>query len=47
MNKAWPIVSLGEVLTERQEIPSIEVLAKGDIRIVAKIGFNDGEIRTP
>jgi type I restriction enzyme S subunit len=44
MNKAWPIVPLGEVLTERQEIPSVEALAKGDISIVAKIGFNDGKI---
>ena len=45
MNKAWPIVSLGEVLTERQEVPSTEALTKGDIRIVAKIGFNDGKIQ--
>ena len=45
MNKAWPTVSLGEVLTERQEVPSTEALANGDIRIVAKIGFNDGKIQ--
>lgn len=45
MNKAWPIVSLGEVLTERQEVPSTEALTKGDIRIVAKIVFNDGKIQ--
>jgi type I restriction enzyme S subunit len=45
MNKAWPIVSLGEVLTERQEVPPAEALAKGEIRIVAKIGFNDGKIQ--
>jgi type I restriction enzyme S subunit len=44
MTENWPIVTLGEVLTERQEIPSFETLAKGDIRIVAKIGFNDGKI---
>jgi type I restriction enzyme S subunit len=44
MSKAWPMVPLGEVLTERQEVPSVEALAKGDVRIVGKIGFNDGKI---
>jgi type I restriction enzyme S subunit len=45
MNKAWPMVPLGEVLIERKEVPSAESLANGDIRIVAKIGFNDGKIQ--
>ena len=36
---------LGEVLTERQEIPSDEDLFSGRVRIVAKIGFNDGRIQ--
>jgi type I restriction enzyme S subunit len=45
MSKAWPMVPLGEVLTERREAPSVEAVAKGEIRIVAKIGFNDGKIQ--
>ncbi len=45
MSKTWPILLLGEVLKERQEIPSTEALAKGEIHIVAKIGFNDGKIQ--
>jgi type I restriction enzyme S subunit len=38
------MVPLGEVLTERQEVPSVDALANGRIRIIAKIGFNDGDI---
>lgn len=45
MSKAWPMLPLGEILTERREVPSVEALAKGEIRIVAKIGFNDGKIQ--
>lgn len=45
MSEAWPMVRFGEVLTERQEVPSTDALANGDIRIVAKIGFNDGKIQ--
>lgn len=45
MSKSWSMVPLGEVLTERQEIPSADILAKGEIRIVAKIGFGDGRIQ--
>jgi type I restriction enzyme S subunit len=45
MTEAWPMVPLREVLTERREVPSAEALAKGEIRIVAKIGFNDGKIQ--
>jgi type I restriction enzyme S subunit len=45
MSKAWQMRPLGEMLTERREAPSVEALAKGEIRIVAKIGFNDGKIQ--
>jgi type I restriction enzyme S subunit len=45
MSGTWPAVLLGEVLTERQEIPSADALANRDTRIVAKIGFNDGKIQ--
>jgi type I restriction enzyme S subunit len=45
MNYPWPAVPLGEVLTERQEVPRQDALASGEVRIVAKIGFNDGEIQ--
>jgi len=40
----WPSVPLGDVLTERQEIPPPDALAKGEIRVVAKVGFDDGRI---
>jgi len=39
------MVPLEEILRERQEVPSAETLANGGIRIVAKIGFNDGKIQ--
>jgi type I restriction enzyme S subunit len=45
MSKVWQMVPLGEVLEERQEIPCAEAVAKGEMRIVAKIGFNDGQIQ--
>lgn len=45
MNYKWPLVPLGEVLTERREIPDANDLISGRIRIVAKIGFNDGQIQ--
>jgi type I restriction enzyme S subunit len=44
MKSPWPSVPLAEVLAERQESPSDEDLASGEVRIVAKIGFNDGQI---
>ena len=44
MNK-WQRVPLGEVITERQEVPSDDGLASGEIAIVAKIGFEDGRIQ--
>ena len=45
MNKKWPKVRLGEVLIERREEPAAIDLALGKIKIVAKIGFNDGLIQ--
>lgn len=45
MSKHWPLVPLGNVLTERQEVPSDDALASGEIPIVAKIGFDDGRIQ--
>lgn len=45
MSNPWPLAPLGEVLTERQEVPSPDALARGEIRILAKIGFDDGLIQ--
>ncbi len=42
---SFPMVALGEVLTERKEVPSSYDLANGKLRIVSKIGFNDGKIQ--
>lgn len=45
MGKSWPLVPLGEILTERREVPSGESIAIGEIPIIAKIGFEDGRIQ--
>ena len=45
MSKSWQEMPLGEVLTERQEIPKEQDLLTGNIRIISKIGFNDGKIQ--
>ena len=45
MSKIWPMVPLGEVLTERKETPSLSGLVNGTIKIVSKIGFNEGKIQ--
>lgn len=45
MRKPWPSVPLGDVLRERQETPTAGALATGEVRIVSKIGFNDGTIQ--
>lgn len=45
MSKSWQEMPLGEVLTERQEVPREQDLLTGNIRIIAKIGFNDGKIQ--
>ncbi|MDI6744389.1 MAG: restriction endonuclease subunit S [Thermodesulfovibrionales bacterium] len=39
------MVKLGEVLTERKEVPSQESILSGAVRIIEKIGFNDGKIQ--
>lgn len=44
MSRAWPMVPLGDVLTERKEVPSSVDIETGTIRIVSKIGFNEGKI---
>lgn len=44
MPNSWALVPLGEVLTERQEVPPAEAVLRGEIPIVAKVGFNDGQI---
>jgi len=44
MSTRWPEVSLGEILTPRQEKPSEEDLLSGRVRIVSKISFADGRI---
>ena len=38
------IVKLGDVLTEYQDKPDLEAVMTGEIRIIAKIGFNTGTI---
>jgi len=45
MSTHWPEVPLGDVLTERQETPEEQDILTGKIRIISKIGFNDGEIQ--
>lgn len=44
MSKAWPVVKLGEVLTERQETPDLVDLQNGTTKIISKISFNTGKI---
>jgi type I restriction enzyme S subunit len=45
MRQKWPITKLGDVLTERREIPTDEDLASGRVRIIEKISFNSGRIQ--
>ena len=45
MSMPFLLVPLGEVLTERKEVPSPEQLESGEVRIVSKIGFDDGKIQ--
>ena len=44
MQSKWPMVKLGEVLTQRTERPDLGKILSGEIPIVAKIGFNTGKI---
>lgn len=45
MKAVWPLVPLGEVLTERQEVPFDDDIEMGKIPIIGKISFNDGKIQ--
>ena len=45
MRHKWPITKLGDVLTERCEIPTDEDLASGRVRIIEKISFDSGRIQ--
>jgi len=44
LSSRWHTRPLGEILTERQEKPTEKALSDGTIRIVAKIGFSEGNI---
>jgi type I restriction enzyme S subunit len=44
MSKAWPKVRLGDVLTERKEVPTDDDLLSGRVRIIEKISFDSGQI---
>lgn len=41
---SWPTVPLGNILTERRETPSCDAIFNGEVPIVSKIGFSDGQI---
>ena len=45
MTQTWAMVPLSEVLYERTEMPEAEAIMSGEIKIIAKIGFNDGRIQ--
>ena len=45
LNKKWPLISLGDILSERTEKPSLEDIYAGKIRIVSKISFDSGQIQ--
>lgn len=45
MTTRWPSTAIEEVLIPRREEPAAEKLATGEIRIVAKIRFEDGLIQ--
>jgi type I restriction enzyme S subunit len=44
MKATWPKVKLGELLTERKEVPSPSDLMLGRIKILEKIAFDTGRI---
>lgn len=45
MSQDWNLVPLSQIISERQEVPSVDALIKGEIWIIEKIGFNDGKIQ--
>ena len=44
MRNRWPEVALGEILTERNEAPSVDAIRSGAIPVISKIRFLDGQI---
>jgi len=44
MGNDWPVVPLGNFLTERQDTPDLDDLITGEVPIISKIGFNTGNI---
>jgi len=44
MTIIWKETLLGEILTERKEMPTSESLENGEVSIVSKIGFKQGKI---
>ena len=44
MANGWSLIPLGDILTERREIPSLESIETGEISIISKIGFREGKI---
>ena len=45
MGNDWPVVPLGNFLTERQDTPDLDDLITGEVSIISKIGFNTGNIK--
>jgi type I restriction enzyme S subunit len=45
VSHSWPLVPLGEILAERDEVPDAGAIATGEIPIISKIGFQDGQIQ--
>ena len=45
MNKAWPMIPSGEILTERKEVSLVFDLENGNIQIISKIGFDNGKVQ--
>ena len=39
----WPMVKLGEILTERKEKPDLEAILTGEIPIVARLDLAQGK----
>ena len=44
MKNEWPLVRIGEIVTERKEKPNLYEIQSGEIPIVAKIRFGTGKI---
>lgn len=44
MTNGWKDIPLGKVLTERRETPSSESIETGEVSVISKIGFKEGQI---